>query len=29
MFGEVCTGQQTPKEAAQRAEKRARRHYRS
>ena len=29
MFGEVCIGQQTPKEAAQRAEKRARRHYRS
>jgi multiple sugar transport system substrate-binding protein len=29
MFGEVCTGQQTPKEAVVRAEKRARRHYRS
>ena len=28
MFAEVCTGQQTPKEAAQRAEKRAQRHYR-
>jgi hypothetical protein len=25
----VCTGQQTPKEAAQRAEKRALRHYRA
>ena len=29
MFAEACTGQQTPKEAAQRAEKRARRHYRA
>ncbi len=29
MFAEVCTGQQTPKEAAQRAEKRALRHYRA
>ena len=28
MFAEACTGQQTPKEAAQRAETRARRHYR-
>jgi multiple sugar transport system substrate-binding protein len=28
MFGEVCTGQRTPKEAALRAEKRARRYYR-
>jgi multiple sugar transport system substrate-binding protein len=28
MFAEVCTGQQTAKEAAQRAEKRALRHYR-
>jgi multiple sugar transport system substrate-binding protein len=27
MFGEVCTGQQTPREALLRAEKRARRHY--
>jgi ABC-type glycerol-3-phosphate transport system substrate-binding protein len=29
MFAEVCTGQQTAKEAAQRAEKRAARHYRA
>jgi multiple sugar transport system substrate-binding protein len=29
MFAEACTGQQTPKEAAQRAEKRALRHYRA
>jgi len=29
MFAEVCTGQQTPKEAAQRAEKRALRHYKA
>jgi multiple sugar transport system substrate-binding protein len=29
MFAEVCTGQQTAKEAAQRAEKRALRHYRA
>jgi multiple sugar transport system substrate-binding protein len=29
MFAEACTGQQTPKEAAQRAETRARRHYRA
>jgi multiple sugar transport system substrate-binding protein len=29
MFGEACTGTQTPKEAAQRAEKRALRYYRS
>jgi multiple sugar transport system substrate-binding protein len=29
MFGEVCTGQRTPKQALLRAEKRARRHYRS
>jgi multiple sugar transport system substrate-binding protein len=29
MFAEVCAGQQTPKEAAQRAEKRALRHYRA
>jgi multiple sugar transport system substrate-binding protein len=29
MFAEACTGQQTPKEAAQRAEKRAQRHYRT
>jgi multiple sugar transport system substrate-binding protein len=29
MFGEACTGAQTPKEAAKRAEKRAQRHYRS
>ena len=28
MFAEACTGQQTPREAAQRAETRARRHYR-
>jgi multiple sugar transport system substrate-binding protein len=28
MFAEACSGQQTPKEAAQRAETRARRHYR-
>jgi multiple sugar transport system substrate-binding protein len=28
MFGEACSGRYTPKEAAQRAEKRARRHYR-
>ncbi len=28
MFGEACTGQQTPKAAVLRAEKRARRHYR-
>jgi len=28
MFGEACTGAQTPKEAARRAEKRAQRHYR-
>jgi ABC-type branched-subunit amino acid transport system ATPase component len=29
MFAEACTGQQTPKEAAQRAETRARRLYRA
>jgi multiple sugar transport system substrate-binding protein len=29
MFAEVCSGQQTPKEAARRAETRARRHYRA
>ena len=29
MFAEACTGQQTPKEAMQRAEKRALRHYRT
>jgi multiple sugar transport system substrate-binding protein len=29
MFGEVCTGQQTPQEALRRAERRARRHYRT
>jgi len=29
MFAEVCTGQQTAKEAAQRAEKRALRHYKA
>jgi multiple sugar transport system substrate-binding protein len=29
MFGEVCSGQQTPKEAVRRAERRARRHYRT
>ena len=29
MFAEACAGQQTPREAAQRAEKRARRHYRA
>jgi multiple sugar transport system substrate-binding protein len=29
MFGEACTGRYTPKEALQRAEKRARRHYRT
>ncbi len=29
MFAEVCTGQQTAKEAVERAEKRARRHYRA
>ena len=29
MFGEACTGRYTPKEAVQRAEKRARRHYRT
>ena len=29
MFAEVCTGEQTPKEAARRAEKRAQRHYRT
>ena len=29
MFAETCTGQQTPKEAAQRAEKRAMRYYRA
>jgi multiple sugar transport system substrate-binding protein len=29
MFAEVCTGQQTAKEAAQRAERRALRHYRA
>src|SRR3954452_6897581 len=29
MFAEVCSGQQTPREAAQRAETRARRHYRA
>jgi len=29
MFAEVCTGQQTPKEAMLRAEKRAARHYRT
>jgi multiple sugar transport system substrate-binding protein len=29
MFGEVCTGQYTPQQAAQRAERRARRHYRA
>jgi multiple sugar transport system substrate-binding protein len=29
MFAEACTGQQTPKEAAARAEKRARRYYRT
>ena len=28
MFGEACTGQQTPKEAVLRAEKRVRRQYR-
>jgi multiple sugar transport system substrate-binding protein len=28
MFGEACAGQYTPRQAAQRAEKRARRHYR-
>jgi multiple sugar transport system substrate-binding protein len=28
MFGEACTGQQTPREAVLRAEKRVRRHYR-
>ena len=27
MFAEVCTGSQPPKTAAQRAERRARRHY--
>ena len=29
MFAEACTGQQTPKEAMLRAEKRASRHYRT
>ncbi len=29
MFGEVCTGQRSPKEALRRAERRARRYYRS
>jgi multiple sugar transport system substrate-binding protein len=29
MFGEVCTGQRSPKQAMLRAEKRARRHYRA
>jgi multiple sugar transport system substrate-binding protein len=29
MFAEVCSGQQTPKEAARRAETRVRRHYRA
>jgi len=29
MFAEACTGQQTPREAAQRAEKRALRIYRA
>jgi multiple sugar transport system substrate-binding protein len=29
MFAEACTGQQTPKEAARRAETRARRLYRA
>ena len=28
MFAEACSGQQTPREAAKRAETRARRHYR-
>jgi hypothetical protein len=28
-FAEACTGQQTPKEAVQRAQKRAQRHYRT
>jgi multiple sugar transport system substrate-binding protein len=28
MFGEVCTGNQTPKAAAQRAAERAKRYYR-
>jgi len=28
MFGEACTGQQTPKQAVLRAERRARRYYR-
>ncbi len=29
MFGEVCTGRQTPRQAARRAERRARRYYRT
>jgi multiple sugar transport system substrate-binding protein len=29
MFAEACTGQQTPREAMQRAEKRLSRHYRT
>ena len=29
MFAEVCTGQETPREAVLRAEKRLSRHYRS
>jgi multiple sugar transport system substrate-binding protein len=29
MFAEVCTGERTAKEAVQRAEKRAQRHYRT
>jgi multiple sugar transport system substrate-binding protein len=28
MFGEACTGRYSPKDAVQRAERRARRHYR-